>query len=214
MRKASDEQRKRAVAQQMTLLRPYLEKSATFLEIGPGDCSLSLELTRHVKCVYAVDVATEIHKGLIVPENFRLFLSDGRDVPVPRSSVDLAYSNQLMEHLHPDDALTQLRGVYEALAPNGKYICVTPNRLTGPHDVSRGFDKVATGFHLKEYTIAELRQLFKDVGFSDVSHIVTVKGRHFHNLSMVARAVETFHSVTSLPVLTPGLLRIKIVGTK
>ena len=61
-----------------------------------------------------------------------------------------------MEHLHPDDALEQLQNIYSALVPGGIYLCITPNRLSGPQDVSRDFDMVATGFHLKEYTISEL----------------------------------------------------------
>jgi predicted SAM-dependent methyltransferase len=38
---------------------------------------------------------------------------------VRAESVDLAYSNQLMEHLHPDDASEQLANVYRALKPGG-----------------------------------------------------------------------------------------------
>ena len=41
----------------------------------------------------------------------------------------------------------------------GVYICITPNRVSGPHDVSRGFDEVATGFHMHEYTGREIRPL-------------------------------------------------------
>jgi SAM-dependent methyltransferase len=90
---------------------------------------------------------------------------------VPENSVDVAYSHQLMEHLHPDDALEQLQNIYQALKPGGIYICITPNRLSGPHDVSRYFDEVATGFHLKEYTVTELNDLFHAVGFSQVNWV-------------------------------------------
>jgi predicted SAM-dependent methyltransferase len=51
-----------------------------------------------------------------------------------------------MEHLHPDDAFEQLKQIYTALTPGGLYICTTPNRLTGPHDVSKYFDETAAGF--------------------------------------------------------------------
>lgn len=72
-----------------------------------------------------------------------------------------------MEHLHPDDAQSQLRSVWDALAPGGVYICITPNRLYGPHDVSRYFDQVATGLHLREYSVTEVINMFKRSGFSD-----------------------------------------------
>jgi SAM-dependent methyltransferase len=87
---------------------------------------------------------------------------------VPPGSIDIAYSHQVIEHVHPEDAIDQLAEIYQALATGGKFICVTPNRLNGPHDESRMFDEVATGFHLKEYTITELGHLFRQTGFSKV----------------------------------------------
>ena len=61
--------------------------------------------------------------------NFELIISDGISIPVPAGSIDFAYSNQLMEHLHPDDAESQLENVFTALRPGGAYLCITPNRL-------------------------------------------------------------------------------------
>lgn len=167
-RKADPEATAWVVAQRLQLLSQYLKPDLTFLEIGPGDCSLSVKISRQVKQVYALDVSNEITKNLDMPDNFELIISDGCNVPVPAETVQLAYSHQLMEHLHPEDAEEQLSGIYQAIAPGGKYICITPNRLSGPHDISRYFDDVATGFHLKEYTVSEIYQLFKQVGFSKV----------------------------------------------
>ena len=76
---------------------------------------------------------------------------------MPAGSVDLAFSDQLMEHLHPDDAVEQLRNIHRALKPGGVYVCVTPNRLYGPSDISAFFDDEARGFHLKEYSLDEIR---------------------------------------------------------
>ena len=45
------------------VLRPYLGTKTTFLEIGPGDCSLSLEVANHVKQAYAVDVSARDGSG-------------------------------------------------------------------------------------------------------------------------------------------------------
>ena len=167
--KSSPEITAAAVSLQMKFLRRFLNKETTFLEIGPGDCALSLEAAKHVKQVYAVDVSNEITKGLTPPPNFQLILSDGCSINVPPNSVNVAYSNQLMEHLHPDDAFEQLQNIYNVLAPGGIYLCITVNRLSGPHDISVYFDPVATGFHLKEYTTSEINKLFKKVGFSKVN---------------------------------------------
>lgn len=165
-RKSSSEINLWIVSQRMQLLERFLSSDKTYLEIGPGDCSLAVEVSQHVKKVYAVDVATEVTKNQVFPQNFQFIVSDGCSIPVPESSVDLAYSHQLMEHLHPDDALNQLNNIYKALAPKGIYICITPNRLSGPHDISKYFDEISTGFHLKEYTVTELSNLFRRVGFS------------------------------------------------
>jgi len=166
----------RLVVQKLGLVSSFLQPNTVFLELGAGDCRLSLAVAGRVKKVYALDVSSEITKGLVAPQNFELILSNGTDVPLPPHSVTVAYSYQLMEHIHPDDALQQLRNLYEALAPGGLYICITPNRLSGPHDISRYFDRVASGFHLKEYTLAELGDLFREVGFRKVNVYAGARG--------------------------------------
>lgn len=177
-RKASSQAREQAVSRQLAFLERFLVKDGTFLEVGPGDCSLSAAVALQVRSVVAVDVSDEITRQSHLPGNLKLVLSDGTSVPVPESSIDVAYSNQLMEHLHSDDAREQLENLFRALKPGGAYVCVTPNRLTGPHDVSVHFDEVATGFHMREYTSSELASLFRSVGFSAVEVYVGGKG-HF-----------------------------------
>ena len=175
--KASPEQAARVVALQMKFLERFLDKDDAFLELGPGDCSLSFEVAGRVKQAVAVDVSGEITKSATQPANFQLFLSDGSSVPVPPESVDVAFSDQLMEHLHPDDAFEQLENICRALVPGGVYVCVTPNRLRGPHDISMYFDDTATGLHLKEYTNRGLAGLFRKAGFSRVRVYAGARGK-------------------------------------
>ena len=220
--KSSPEESARKVAYELKHLQPFLESDTTFLEIGPGDCALSFEVARIVKTVYAIDVSEEITKNLSRPPNFKLILSDGANISVSAGSVDVAYSNQLMEHLHPDDALKQLHNIYGALAPGGIYMCVTPNRLNGPHDVSKYFDTVATGFHLKEYTITELCHLFQTTGFSKVRVFVSLKNiRVFlpvlpFNICEKMLSALPYSLRKSLASSRPvaKLLGIRLVGTK
>lgn len=167
--KQTPEHSRANVALQMRLVRRFLQPRMTLLEIGAGDCAFSFEAAKRVRQVYAVDVDEVLSRNARTPANFKLFLSDGVSVPVPAGSVDVAYSNQLMEHLHPDDAREQLANIFAALAPGGVYICLTPNRLDGPHDISRNFSDQASGFHLKEYTVTELAALFRATGFRRVS---------------------------------------------
>jgi SAM-dependent methyltransferase len=176
-RKTSAHDTEEAITGQMRFLKRFLSPSSVFLEIGAGDCSLSLAVAGLVRKVYALDVSPTITRQQSPPGNFELVLSDGIGIPLEAGSVTVAYSNQLMEHLHPDDALEQLREIHRSLAPGGAYICITPHRMSGPHDVSRYFDDVATGFHLAEYTPLELSRIFKAAGFSRTRTYLGGKGR-------------------------------------
>jgi SAM-dependent methyltransferase len=178
------------VTHRLTLLQKFLNPEVTYLEIGPGDCALAIEVAKHVQKVYAVDVSKEIGKGVALPENLELIIADGCSIPVPENSINLAYSDQLMEHLHPDDAMDQLQNIYKALAPGGVYICITPNRLSGPHDVSQYFDQVATGFHLREYTLAELARIFRIVGFRKFQALSGARGLHLRVPAIFPQALE------------------------
>lgn len=174
--KTNPEYRQREIARQERILEPYFNPQGAFLELGPGDCLLSLAVCPKMKKVFAVDVSREITRHSGTPDNFELIFSDGASVPVPAESVSLAYSNQLMEHCHPEDAQEQLKNLFASLAPGGRYLCVTPHRFSGPHDISRYFDDVATGFHLQEYTNRELNQLFREVGFDKIEALIGLKG--------------------------------------
>jgi SAM-dependent methyltransferase len=211
-----------AVAPQLRLLRQYLRPESTVLEIGPGDCALSVELAQQARQVYGLDVSEEITHRAALPSNFKLILSDGTSVPLPADSVDVAYSNQLMEHLHPDDALEQLQGIWRALRPGGVYICITPNRLNGPHDVSRHFDPIATGFHLKEYTVGELCRMLRNVGFRKVHGLVGRKGVFIPAPVAPMMVLEAVLSVmppktrrlVALTLPCRAFLGVRVVGTK
>jgi SAM-dependent methyltransferase len=210
------------VALQIATLKPFLDKNSIYLEVGPGDCALSLEVAKFVKQVYAVDVSNEITKSLACPKNFKLVLSDGTSIPVLHNTVSVAYSHQLMEHIHPDDAFEQLQNICNALAPGGIYICITPSRLNGPHDISQYFDTVASGFHLKEYTISELSDLFKKVGFSKTMVNIEISGKYINMPIFLSVLTENFllilpHKIrkiiaSNLPARK--LLGIRLVGVK
>lgn len=178
-RKVSPAETRQLVRYQLNMLARLLGKDTTYLEVGPGDCALAFAVARRVRKSIGVDVSAELTLADRRPDNFELMLSDGTSIPVPPGSVDIAYSNQLMEHLHPDDARAQLINLSRALRVGGVYVCATSNRLTGPHDISRGFDTVATGFHLREYTWAELIDLFRGCGFEPVWIYSSVRGRSF-----------------------------------
>jgi SAM-dependent methyltransferase len=221
-RRRSTEEIGRTVASQLRFLRRFLQRNQTFLEVGPGDCALSFAVAPMVRKVYAVDVSSANAEESNQPPNFERRFSDGCSIDLPTNSVDLAYSNQVIEHLHPEDAAEQLQNLHRVLVPGGRYVCITGNRLNGPHDVSRGFTETATGFHLREYTHREVSDLFRRSGFSSVSVYLGVKGR-FCKLPMLAfELVET--TLSALPDFLRRelgnrlpfrlFMEIRVVGTR
>jgi len=221
-RPASSAETDRAVAMQMKLIKPFLSQETTFLEIGAGDCALSAKVAQFTKLVYGVEISDNVAGHTELPRNFQFVFSDGSSVPVPPNSVDVAYSNHVMEHLHVEDAFEQLKNVYNALVPGGVYVCVTPNRLNGPHDISMYFDNVANGLHLKEYSIKELNELFSEVGFSRTRACAEIRGVSIR-LSVPAvvfcegivdRLPRPWgRAIARLPFIRK-LLGIQLVGTK
>ena len=149
-RKANPAAMRDAVVTRLHLLRRFLRSTTVFMEVGPGDCSLAMEIARTARQVYAVDVSAEITKHQTFPANFQLIICDGAALPVPDRQVDVAFSYQLVEHLHTADAVEHIDNVYRTLVPGGVYVCVTPSRLNGPHDISKYFETEARGFHMKD----------------------------------------------------------------
>lgn len=205
--KQTPEERGREIQSNLRVIDSFLTQNHVFMEVGAGDCLLSFEVANRVKEVVAIDVSETISQSDSVPKNFSLVLTDGTSIPLPENSVDVAYSNQLMEHLHPEDAVSQLKNIYKALGCGGIYLCLTPSRLNGPHDVSKYFDHEASGFHLKEYTYSEIRQLFREAGFSRDFAIVGAKGKYFRWPTAIPIAVE------KLLLLLPGGLRRKLAAS-
>lgn len=169
---ADDPEAERQVVElQARALEPLLRPRAVFLEIGAGAGALALHMASKAGRVFAVEASAEAAAGIEAPENFELVLTGSISLPLDDGSVDLAYSCHFLEHLHPDDARDHAAEVRRVLRPGGSYLCVTPNRLWGPHDISRYFDDVPTGLHLFEYTHADLARLFRGAGFPRVAVI-------------------------------------------
>jgi SAM-dependent methyltransferase len=176
-RKVAPERQRQKTAAEFRLIRKFITSDSTFLEIGAGDGAVSLRVAEDVKSVTALDVSDIILKNVVAPSNVRLLVFDGCEIPLEPGSVDVAYSNQVIEHLHPEDARLQMSSLLRTLKPGGCYVCVTPNRLNGPHDISMFFDTVATGLHMKEYTYREMDRFFRSLGFDRTGACLGIKGR-------------------------------------
>ena len=85
------------------------------------------------------------------------------------TEFNVCISIDVVEHLHPDDAEEHFKQVFHILWPGGKYIVITPNRLNGPHDITKEVfpeARDALGFHLNESTYREMTAIMKAACFN------------------------------------------------
>jgi SAM-dependent methyltransferase len=175
---------------QLRQITRYLRQESIFLEIGCGDAALVFAAAGRVHKAYGLDVTDALIDFSASPCNFRFLLTRGVDIPLTTGTVDFAYSNQMLEHLHPEDAADQLREVCRVLKVGGQYMCITPSRVTGPHDISGYFDFEATGLHLKEYDYGSICALFRGAGFGRFSCFASIRGHDVRLPYTGLRAVE------------------------
>ncbi len=151
----------------LKLIGDWLDPGATVAEFAPGDCRFAATLASRVRHVYGIDISDQRGAGVESPSNFQLIVYDGYDTDaIPDGCIDLAYSDQLIEHFHPEDLAGHLKLARRLLRPGGQYVFRTPHALTGPHDVSMYFSDEPQGFHLKEWTFQELGALLRNLGYS------------------------------------------------
>lgn len=144
-------------------------------EVGSGRGGLIASLAARGHRCRATEITRERGERLSTAHaNLTWGSSDGvhLDQFEQPGSYDVVISDQVVEHLHPDDVAAHLRGVHRVLVPGGRYVFATPHRASGPHDVSRVFQADAPmGMHLREYTYAELVELLDGAGFTDVKAV-------------------------------------------
>jgi SAM-dependent methyltransferase len=165
----TEEERDRLLTEKLTLFGPMVGTGNDVLEIGCGRGDLIGRLAGSNRRCVGVDVSSvALSKRRVRAQNLTLLVMEASRLEFPDSSFDVVLSSQLVEHLHPDDVPRHLAEIYRVLRRGGRCVFDTPNRLVGPHDVSKHFDEVATGFHLKEWSYGELLPLLRWTGFVDV----------------------------------------------
>jgi len=168
---------RRTVDRLLALLRPHLAPHVEYVEFGAGTCALAFAAAAGVRRVRVVEIADQIPKSAERPHNFELVLYDGWNLAIPDDSVDVVFSEQFLEHLHPDDARHHLDLVHRMLRAGGVYVLRTPERLTGPHDISRFFSDTPQGFHLHEWTYATLAAAARAAGFRHLHGYWNARGK-------------------------------------
>jgi len=160
-----------------SFIKKFIDKSTVFAEFAPGDCQFAVEVCKHAKFVYGIDISDQKGQITDAPNNFKLIIYNGYDLEWEESSVDVVFSDWLIEHLHPQDTMNHFQLVRQILKKNGLYLFRTPHKFSGPHDISEYFSDEPEGFHLKEWTYTELADLLEALDYSSWHGYYRVKGK-------------------------------------
>lgn len=214
---------------QYSSLKNYLEvilnKNIKAIEIGCGTGQFLKYLIDNgfvFKELVGIDISKKIISENLSDRysNLKLKVMDGVTLDLPKESFDVAFSFQLLEHFHPEDIFEHFNNVYKILKKGGKYIFSTPNKLVGPHDISKYFDNVATALHLKEYLYSEMIYILKKVGFKKLKSYI-IYPRIFTNSILlrkislrtvyIKKMIEKYARLIYLPKLKCDRLILKKV---
>lgn len=155
-----------------------LAPGGRILEIGSGAGGLIRFLAKRGFACVGTEISEHRGKALDTDESgVTWHTTDGVHLAdfEEEGTFDHVISDQVFEHLHPDDAATHLVTARTLLADGGSYILRTPHRSAGPHDLSRvfGFD-VPVFMHLREYDFAELAEMAAACGYSRAEAAVAI----------------------------------------
>lgn len=93
---------------------------------------------------------------------------------------DVAFSDNVLEHISILDYSSHFQSVFNSLKPGGKFIIIIPNKLFGPSDITRILDNsssgktLAKGGHLNESTYTEMNYLLSKAGFTNFQTVLPV----------------------------------------
>jgi SAM-dependent methyltransferase len=186
----SEERVRKSNRSKKAALNRFVDRSTTLLEFAPGSCEFAVEMAKCLEKVYGVDISDQRGATVDRPENFELLIYDGYQLDLHNESVDVVFSDQLIEHLHPDDTPRHFELVKQVLKPGGRYVFRTPHAHNGPHDVSMYFSDEPEGFHLKEWTYSQLVDLLRAQGYTTIECYWEARGVMFRLPIIYFRVVE------------------------
>lgn len=170
----------------VALIAKFVDKNDRVLEVGCGRGYTCFMLSPQVESMVGIEVSTsgiresrEISSrmGLENVEFKQISATDLVENFTP-DSFNICTCIDVLEHLHPEDAKEHLYQAFSILKPGGRYFIQMPNRLTGPHDITKTEfpgAKKALGFHLNESTYKEVVGLMKTIGFNKFRIVIWLK---------------------------------------
>jgi SAM-dependent methyltransferase len=164
--------------------------SPKILEVGCGSGDLLLDLARHgYRNVVGIDIAPaairlarrKLEEHNLTIEGLHCISLDSFCSRLQGAQFDVVIHSHVIEHIVPTQVQTFLDQISMCLTTNGYMVVITPSRLTGPHDNTRFFRPPGSepeGFHMREYSLSELKQLLSQAGFG---HFMTMNSLPYGN---------------------------------
>ena len=197
-----DEERQKAGRIKASLLLPLLSAPSDVLEIGCGRGDVLVEFKRRGHSCTGTEPSQEMIE--LCSKDIQVLIGCAHELDFPDSSFDMVFSQQVLEHLHPDDVPIHFKEAYRVLRHGGIFATESPNPTTGPQDVSRGFTKTAQGLHLKEWSVKELLNQYKLAGFKNIKGLLAPP--------FLVRRVPILHKISRVPGyvkwLQDGMLKL------
>jgi len=155
-------------------LAPFIDRSATVLDLGCGIGRVARYLAPRCGTLWAVDASTRMLElaadRLAAFDNVRLARCVDTSIPdVATSSVDVAYSILVLQHVEREDAFLLLQELHRVLKPTGVAVVTFPNLLSAQYlasflDYART-GQVANPARARMYTPQEVERLLPAAGF-------------------------------------------------
>lgn len=196
----SDKDRLRVGRLSAGLIAPLLPPQGRILEVGCGRGDTINSLSSMGFSCWGVEASQVMVKMARMQNNAVVVQGMADQLEFDDGFFDCVFSQEMIEHMHPEDLPGHFREAYRVLRSEGFFSVETPNRTTGPQDVSRSFSNIAQGLHLKEYSVAELIRMFRDNGFINVKCLLVPqalarRSRIVHLLSRVPAEVKIIQDV-------------------
>jgi SAM-dependent methyltransferase len=142
------------------------------LEVGCGQGTFLRAAERLLNCQRLVGIDVAASQDVCADSQVKFIQGDIVDFSVD-TPFDVVFSDNVIEHLAAADLPMHLNAVRRALRNGGLFIIIVPNRLFGPHDVTRIKDvsysnRIASqGTHLNEMTYSELIPILRSHAFAE-----------------------------------------------
>src|SRR5690554_1320327 len=192
-------------------------KNKSIIDFGCGEGSFLLNIKENLPYKSLTGVDVYIPASLQNHPEIE-FISSGIIHFKSNKQYEVAFSDNVIEHLSPMDLKDHLKSVYDSLIPGGHFILVMPNRLFGPCDITRILDNSSSGSipaqggHLNESSYHEMVENLSKAGFRNFQTVLPIPKLKYGIFKNVRVGVDWIVNIERSKKWLGFFRRIKING--